>query len=621
MGFIREIAYCVTLLGVQSGGLRFWVKAIVAFLGSALLITTLALAGLLVWVLLGSRRLISTTKSPKRVIGRPLLFPATLTHTRVSPVKNKFCHRVFFVGIPIGFRGQIGPFLSIDQDDSTLRHTKLLRQLFTWFSFDPVRYLQRGDNAFGLRDKLDRFLRSQNKNPARWPYAYLMSVPRFLWWERSVVSFWYLYSPSQELDAMIMEINNSFDEKRNVLFQLEPESDKPVKEIDELEREAKYLDKNKSVMSLPSLPSARFYKGVFEKRIFASPFERVEGSISTRFIDPLHVSLQKPTVSIANVASLGLTGESRMVTSISCREPPIDPVNATTAHLAKRAFLWTFPGTLTTPRIIFQALKIQYFQGLMRMMDRPTIQPGSVARYPTSIERRLEPFWRAFLSRCVESFPEPLELTYIPPTSISNNHVCFPSSASGIGSLGTTKSLTIEAVDPGFYTRIINYPDIWEGISHEKQQKGSYADDTSSPLVVSDIQLLHTLVFSFQKRMPPIPVELGLTLANVLAWCRGSMSQMDSFVLSSTAPFLHPRYTECVIQVILLHRLAMDSQSLLWTYGVLVRWMLLSMTPSICSMIGTVPATYLPIVRTVIYLFVWSIGRVAVRAQLFPLSF
>ena len=161
MGFIKEIVYCVTLLGVQSGGLRFWAKAIVAFLSSVLLIATLALAGLLVWVLLDSRGLISTTPNPKRVIGRPLLFPATLTHTRVSPVKNKFSHRVFFVGIPIGFRGQIGRLLSIDQDDSTLPYTKLLRQLFTWFSFDPVRYLQREDNEYGLRDKLDRFLRSQ----------------------------------------------------------------------------------------------------------------------------------------------------------------------------------------------------------------------------------------------------------------------------------------------------------------------------------------------------------------------------------------------------------------------------------------------------------------------------
>lgn len=213
-----------------------------------------------------------------------------------------------------------------------------------------------------------------------------MSVPRFLWWERNVVSFWYLYSASQELDAMIMEINNSFDEKRNVLFQLQPESESPTVKID-LAREPKYLDQKKAVLSLPSLPSARFYKGIWEKHIFASPFEKVEGSISTRFMDPLQASSFKPTASIANIVSIGLAGESKMVTRISCREPPVDPVNVTTAHLVKSIFQWTMPGTLTTPRVLFQALKIQYVQGLMKMMNRPVIQPGSVARHPTSIER------------------------------------------------------------------------------------------------------------------------------------------------------------------------------------------------------------------------------------------
>jgi hypothetical protein len=166
MGFIREIVYCVTLLGVQFWGLGFCVKAIVAFMGLAMVITTLALARLLVWVLLDRRRLISTAQSPNSVLGRPLLFPVTLTHTRVSPVKNQFSHRVFLVGIPIGFRGRIGPFLSIDQDGPRLPYITSSRRFFTWFSFDPARYLQRGDNEHGLRDKLDRFLRSQvSSNP------------------------------------------------------------------------------------------------------------------------------------------------------------------------------------------------------------------------------------------------------------------------------------------------------------------------------------------------------------------------------------------------------------------------------------------------------------------------
>lgn len=161
MVFIKELFYCVTLLGVQYEGLRFWIKLIVTFTGLGILIATLALAGLLLWVLVDSRKLVSTVKSPNFILGRPLLFPVTLTHTRVSPVKNQFSHRAFLVGIPIGFRGRIGPLLSIDQDPLTLSNITSLGQFFAWFSFDPVRYLQRGHNEHGLRDKMDRFLRSQ----------------------------------------------------------------------------------------------------------------------------------------------------------------------------------------------------------------------------------------------------------------------------------------------------------------------------------------------------------------------------------------------------------------------------------------------------------------------------
>lgn len=172
-------------------------------------------------------------------------------------------------------------------------------------------------------------------------------------------------------------------------------------------------------------------------------------------------------------------------------------------------------------------------------------------------------------------------------------------------------------VDPGFYTRVANYADLWEGILHEQQQKGNFADATSRPLVVSDLQLLRTLVFSFQKKFPPLPREFGLALPNLLAWCRGSRSEMDSFVLSSTAPSHHPSYAECVLRIALMRRFAMNSASLLWLYGVLARWMLLGMLPSISS---TVPTIYLPVLSIIMYLLLWNIGHVAVRAHLYPLS-
>lgn len=228
----------------------------------------------------------------------------------------------------------------------------------------------------------------QKKDPTNWPYAYLLSVPRFLWWERSVVSFWYLYSSSLELDAVIMEINNSFDEKRNVFFQVQRCSTSTSSE-EIVQKDAQYIDRDQNVLSLSSLPGATIYKGTWEKKIFASPFEKVEGSISNRFMDPLQPIPRDQKISLINTTSIGVSGEPKMITRISCQEPPMDPRQADPFQLAKLLLFWTIPITLTTPRIIFQALRIHYILRLMKMMNKSEIQRGSIPRHATTIERYL----------------------------------------------------------------------------------------------------------------------------------------------------------------------------------------------------------------------------------------
>lgn len=107
----------------------------------------------------------------KVMFNRPMLFPTFITHTRVSPIQNIFRYRLLLIGLPVGFRGRVGNLLSIDEPlkvDEKGRDARLFwKSIFTtWFSFDPVRYLHRGDNSHGLEFKLHRFLRSQVNYPA-----------------------------------------------------------------------------------------------------------------------------------------------------------------------------------------------------------------------------------------------------------------------------------------------------------------------------------------------------------------------------------------------------------------------------------------------------------------------
>ena len=89
---------------------------------------------------------------------RPLVFPSRTTHTRLFPKKHSFSYSYLFVGIPVGWRGSVGSFLSADLETlSSEDHP----QKHGWLSVESADYLDRGDNARGLQGKLDSYLQSQ----------------------------------------------------------------------------------------------------------------------------------------------------------------------------------------------------------------------------------------------------------------------------------------------------------------------------------------------------------------------------------------------------------------------------------------------------------------------------
>ncbi len=63
------------------------------------------------------------------------------------------------------------------------------------------------------------------------------------------MSWWYLYNEDRELDAIILEINNSYWEKRNILLRIKPTSDKLRQP--ESSAKAEFLDRRQLVRSLP----------------------------------------------------------------------------------------------------------------------------------------------------------------------------------------------------------------------------------------------------------------------------------------------------------------------------------------------------------------------------------
>ncbi|PTU22057.1 hypothetical protein P175DRAFT_0435761 [Aspergillus ochraceoroseus IBT 24754] len=568
-------------------------KLVAAGVGLGLFFTLVALATSLIRALLASRQLVSLSDKGQTVLGKPLVFRMKFSHTRRRPVKDRFDNRFLVVGIPVGLRCRFGNLLAIDDDSldvssppgrgTDFSWNRIVSHFSCWFSFDSARFLHRGDHGVDLREKLDNFLRSQNEDPAQWPYAYVLSVPQFLGWVRNVVVWWYLYNENRELDAVILEINNSYWEKRNVLVRVDRVSDKPTLPAEAPEA-LQYLDDRQLVQSLPSAPRATFYKGVWHKYIFASPFEKVDGVVSNRFIDPLQPSAWKANAPFSNMVTMEESGEVRMTTRLTCAGPPIDPTQMSAWDVARLVFWWTLPGVLTTPEIVFKALKIR-FSGAMKMNSKPPVRSGSVGRNIKKLEIDLEPFFRAYLSSCLDAYPYPVELSYLPCRSFTNDIIRMRSPSYREEDPSTAR-LSVEPTDPQFYTRLIHYPDAKTAIARETQPTGHVADPTAQRLIVSDPALLTSILESASSQKIQPLFQGGALPPNrrprqILALFRGksSLTFMDEFALASSAASARAVYISSALRLLSARALAFRSQTLLGIYiffaGCLMRWLVL----------------------------------------------
>ncbi|CAG8948190.1 unnamed protein product [Penicillium salamii] len=519
----------------------------------ALLLGVFLVTVMLIRAVLPSRRMVSISKESAQIIGRPLFFPVNIAHNRRSPVRDGFHNQVLLVGVPIGTSGHLGNLLSITDRFKSSASWKC------WFHFDAARFLYRGDENSTLREKLDTFLRSQDLDPEHWPYAYLISVPRWFRWSHTVMSWWYLYSPEQELDAMIMEVNNFFGERRNVFFQFhKDEAPDSLNDVGDAKDTA--LDSTRVVKPRPLTTGPRYYKGAWTKFIYTTPFEGVDGSMKVRCCDPLSEESWASDVSFLNLTSLGSDGKTKLPVRLNCCEPPLDPARASALELLYFLIRWTSSVTLASPQILYQALRIKY-KGLLKMTERPTIQRGSIPqrsspteRYVTAsfdmfksenaveqINRSLEVFFRKFLAHLVENFDDPVEVIYTPSRSWSDKSVCMRSNACRDASPTIIARIEIEPMEASFFGRVAHYPTFSQALNKETTMGGNEYDTRARNLWLSDLTRMEKLGHFEDNASNPMPEDIWW---QALCWLRGSKkpTELDTFVLSTMAPSLQSLY-------------------------------------------------------------------------------
>jgi Protein of unknown function (DUF1365) len=351
--------------------------------------------------------------------------------------------------------------------------------------------LDRGHGHLGLDGKLKKFLTNQvervhidpvsnfntiqGKRHEDYPYAYLITAPRFMGYSFNPVSFWYLYSKDRELTSMILEVNNTFDERH--MYFLKSSQDPPesvhVQEEPKFWKEDSLMEKSRSVfadMSLKSRKPARFSNS-WAKEFHVSPFNSRKGSYSLVAYDPLYPSTTGRGPINNTVTLISSKHHSKLVARIVSEGAAADPEAMSIWQKLVFLSLWWWVGFITFPRIAREAGKL-FFRRKLHVWFRPEPLKSSIGRNADATEQLLETCFRNYLHYLVEIATSPLVVKYTPAgiKDASEETITSPLTKSDSS---TAETLELKVLTPVFYSRFVHYAHDLEAIFSKFNENGT----------------------------------------------------------------------------------------------------------------------------------------------------
>ncbi|KAL8721809.1 MAG: hypothetical protein Q9181_007631 [Wetmoreana brouardii] len=295
----------------------------------------------------------------------------------------------------------------------------------------------------GIQEKLHSYLKSQDEDIRDYPYAYLVTAPRFLGYSFNPVSFWYLYNEQKQLKGMILEVNNTFDERR--MYFLKDSTPTPPSE------------------SGPSTGTSPYkFRNVWPKDFHVSPFNSRKGSYALNAHDPFFPHSSR-TGMIDNTITLSSSkAHAKLVARVFSTQPSIDP--ATLGYWARLRFVaaWWWIGFVTFPRIVKEAGKL-FFRRRLHVWYRPEVLKESIGRRATADEIIVEGVFRPYLRALVEISDTEYSIKYISPIPSApiGGEIFNPESHS------PRETIELKVTTPLFYARLVRYSHISEFLSQE----------------------------------------------------------------------------------------------------------------------------------------------------------
>jgi DUF1365 family protein len=251
-------------------------------------------------------------------------------------------------------------------------------------------YLFRGYGDQGFYSKLRTTLRAQGVRDEEWEYAYLVTAPRFFGYAFNPVSFWYVYDRGHELRKMVLEVNNTFGERRIYVLDGSCSGSLDGAVGDEV----------------PGVK--RRFTDVWAKDFHVSPFNSRKGSYALRALDPFpglneqkdkddEGELQLEKTKIDNTITMKSSKDhAKLVARIYSTGPPLLADHLGVWGTIRFVSLWWWVGLVTFPRIVREASKLYFKRGL-HVWFRPEVLGSGMGRLPSGDEMYVVPLLILFL--------------------------------------------------------------------------------------------------------------------------------------------------------------------------------------------------------------------------------
>lgn len=395
-----------------------------------------------------------------------------------------------------------------------------------------------------------------------------MTAARFLGYHFNPASFWYLYAADMSLSGMIIEVNNTFDERR--MYLLTPNEPRPVGQLDGLQRPI--------VVNGHSSPKPPLFKQQWPKDFHVSPFNSRKGSYSLLASDPLHALAEGRTPIDCTITLKSSKGHGKIVARLVSDGPALDPSHMSFVQKAGFLLSWWWVGFVTFPRIVREAARL-WFQRQLHVWYRPEPLKESLGRSADAVERTMELAFRRYLRSLVEQCSATVTVKYI-PSGIANGGEELMLSSSAKSASDAVEDMEFKVLTPAFYTRFAYYAHDLEAIFSELRE--------SCTIWVSRPELLPKLLFKkpapalearhlldyifFEAirylRRRPARIMRPLTSSQTPETRTNTsaadirefrISSMDAFILSQEDTVLKRQYRNLLLKLFIADRLAFGS--------------------------------------------------------------